>query len=76
MEISVNDIVQVNSSWYGRVIDIFDGDDVRKTRYRVVPLDGRSAERWVNAEQTVSYAALRAAFGGIDSVEDILNANK
>jgi hypothetical protein len=71
MDIKVGDVVQIDNSWYGTVLEVFNGDEVRKTRYRVSPLSQwrLNAERWVDYNRVVSYDSLKAAFGPIDSIE-------
>lgn len=87
MEISINDIVQVKRNadyFYAKVVDIIPANHVRPAQYRVKSLADtvlptltpNPGELWVDSTDVVSYAALRAVFGGIDSVEDILNASK
>jgi len=56
MDIRIGDVLQIDNSWYGTVLEVFNGDEVRKTRYRVTPLvEWRlNAERWVDSNRVVS----------------------
>lgn len=78
MDIRIGDVLQIDNSWYGTVLEVFNGDEVRKTRYRVTPLAKwrLNAERWVDASRVVSYDSLKAAFGPIDSIEKEIEWNQ
>lgn len=77
------EIVQVkirDSFVYAMVVDYIPGNEFRMGQYRVMGLKDIDVptltpspnETWVDSDCVVSYAALRAAFGPIDSIERML----
>jgi len=70
-ELNDGELVQCDNKWFGRVCDFARTEDGEIVAYYVVPLDDRE-NTWVDSDNIVSYAALRAAFGPIDYIEKSL----
>lgn len=75
MDIRKGDMIQFrmgDTYAYGKVDSVARTNDGEVIAYYVIPVDG-GENVWVDFEDAVSYAALRAAFGPIPSVEKALS---